>query len=493
MEPARSGRRPARVEGLLAWTRDGATDHRWSPRWLWTPQPDKPFAWTILVGGNGTGKTQLAKELGRALARRAEFGDSAEGSCALAVWKRSAPRLVCWYERIAPWARGASIPWDAGLVGKLAHRHEGSRVERLKEWLPRAPTLLILDDPAPGLSEKVISILDARKDRFWYPVRLLIVDQFIPADVPIRADSSGTVWHDRNDPSEHRTPFVLPDVRFDVAQFRTVLANGYWVVGTDGAPELKRGDGEIQALWDRKDLERLVDVVEGNPVLLALAVHWLRPTAAHRKGRTVGDLLDDRVHLLDDEEKEFVEPAAASLRELVAHRLVSERIEELFQGVGAIAPGGGEDPLRMSIACATIADGIPRKEAVAVFRLPDTDHEKLHRLFRMRAAQSQRSRRSALGYSGLASSVRSRTRRFSRMPNGSTRSSAKPGAFTPTARSSRSRGPGSLQGRSHASRRAWSLRPRATGASSSWRRRALPVCLARAARAHACDRRRLGR
>jgi hypothetical protein len=63
--------------GLLRWAKQGATGDRWKLDWIFEgPQLLEPFSWTILIGGNGIGKTQLARELARHLACRDRFGDS---------------------------------------------------------------------------------------------------------------------------------------------------------------------------------------------------------------------------------------------------------------------------------------------------------------------------------------------------------------------------------------------------------------------------------
>jgi hypothetical protein len=98
--------------------------------------------------------------------------------------------LGCWWRHVAPWRnRAESDPWDVGLIGKYGERDDLERIASLKTWQPRRPTLLILDDPPMGTSKEAIQALKDHQSQFWYPVRLLIVDQFVPADLPIDPDA----------------------------------------------------------------------------------------------------------------------------------------------------------------------------------------------------------------------------------------------------------------------------------------------------------------
>ena len=101
-------------------------------------------------------------------------------------------------------------------------------------------------------------------------------------------------------------------------------------------------------------MTRLVDAVEKNPLLLALAVLWLD---ADRR-RTVADLLS--TNLAEAERQLGLESEHASLRELVAHRLLSDRVEELYQGYSKVDDKSGTS-LRKAVACATIAGGMAAK------------------------------------------------------------------------------------------------------------------------------------
>ena len=154
---------------LQAWLGGSGREARWTPPWRGGAQKRKPaFSWTILLGGNGTGKSQLAREFGRHITR-----SGATDGCS----ERLRSRVDRWWRRIAWWRTVGDAPWDAGPVAR-----NPERLARLKEWLPRAPTLLILDDLAMGYCAEVIGALASNQEKFWYPVRLLIVDQFIPAD-----------------------------------------------------------------------------------------------------------------------------------------------------------------------------------------------------------------------------------------------------------------------------------------------------------------------
>ncbi len=379
-----------RYTGLLGWhmPEEGPTRDAWNALRSWAlmgiaeldvqafrrresgRRTQDPFSWTILLGPNGSGKSQLTKELGRDLGQRAILGDG--------VPRPGAPgrrrlRLRQWWHRV----RGKTlenVPWDAGMVAKRGDRKDDHRLERLKTWLPRAPTFLILDDPPLTVCSKVIETLAARQDKYLFPVRLVIVDQFIPADLPVMKNTDRVGWHHSDAASVAFSPIFLAAPAFDVERFRKVLAQGYWVKEAKAPPILER---DLPALYRYEDMERLVSAVDGSPMLLALATHWLR-----RRGRSVEMLLRGTLDIVAEEEKVFFGPTGEDLRALVSHRLVTERIEELYEGFKAVDLHQPHDKaaLRKSIACATIADGISSRTARERFKLGGDDTD-LHRVF----------------------------------------------------------------------------------------------------------------
>jgi hypothetical protein len=368
-------------DALKTWVGVSGKQARWSPAWIWgRPRRADSFRWTIVLGGNGMGKSQLARELGRHLARRTP----SEGGTHDSANRDSAPaRLHRWWCRVACWRTADDVPWDAGLIGRSEDRQK-----LLAAWLPRAPTLLILDDPPAGGCDAVISALARNQSKFWYPVRLVIVAQFVPPDLPIVKNSRRPGWHHRDSTEEAYAPVELPAVEFDAKRFRATLAGGLWVSREDarGVKKIVLETGaSIPSLVRDVDFERLVGAVDGSPLLLGLAAHWLQ-----RPGATLDDLLRLPTKLIDDEAELFCEEkyshdstpahlAAVDLRRTVAHRLVSERVQHLYDSLRRLELPSPAAVCK-AVACATIAGGISRAAALKEFGVK-LEPATLHRLF----------------------------------------------------------------------------------------------------------------
>lgn len=337
---------------LLAWAAQGAGDGRWRLEWLFhQPQVPEPFSWTVLIGPNGVGKSQVARELGRYL------GSMDRGAENLGPFSR----LGIWWRRVVPRTRRReSDPWHTGHIVKVGDRPDAVRFGLLDSWRPSAPTLMILDDPAIGTAGLVIEKLEARQKLFWYPVRLVVIDQFIPADLPIDSDHDRAAWHFKNAPSVRFTPVVLREEIIDVAKFRALLGEGVWIYRNREAYLVKGTD--ISALYGTKALQQLVDVLEGNPLLVALAMLWFAEDLA----RTVPELL--RTDMLTAEEEQIFSGDQKELKTLVAHRLIRERVEDLYDGYINQETGKGT-AVRLSVACATLANGMDIEQARNIFGL----------------------------------------------------------------------------------------------------------------------------
>ena len=68
--------------------------------------------------------------------------------------------------------RRADEPWDDAW---LSVADEG-RLAALARWLPRRPTLIVLDQPVGGLTARVLAALSLAARRGEYPVRVLVLD-----------------------------------------------------------------------------------------------------------------------------------------------------------------------------------------------------------------------------------------------------------------------------------------------------------------------------
>lgn len=144
------------------------------------------FAWTVIAGPSGIGKTRLALEFGRHLAQREAFG----GTPPKASLLRRATQVV----RTSLRLRSVTHPWDAGWIESLSAvqpssvtRSRLNVLERLKSWTPRKPTYLLLDDPLPDDAKSVVQILNAAAERgaYNFVVRLVIVGPAVPEELEL--------------------------------------------------------------------------------------------------------------------------------------------------------------------------------------------------------------------------------------------------------------------------------------------------------------------
>lgn len=165
----------------------------------------RAFSWALLVGRSGGGKSRMADEFARSLGRRDVLGDHARSNATRAQ-RWAAHRLsVGAALRRARRKPAATDPWDAG---RPAHRRDSETAlmqnadhfkELLKHWQPRAPTLIVFEDPRAEEAAHLISWLVARtapsggehtEPAYRFPVRLLIVNQTMPADLKLVPDPS---------------------------------------------------------------------------------------------------------------------------------------------------------------------------------------------------------------------------------------------------------------------------------------------------------------
>jgi hypothetical protein len=238
-----------------------------------TEQP-KPFEWALVVGRPGAGKSRTTDEFSRrVLARRELLGDHRETNPDSSLFERA--KVAAGIHRLrlgAWWRRGIRCPaigdpWD---VGRPAHRRQGGAplpfshtyIDRLSAWRPRAPTLVILEDPCANEASKLIEILQQQMEHYVFPVRLLIVNQTIPADLSV--DFNEGTW--RSDQSYFSNKLWAFDERvyFSFSEFRILLSSRF----PDGGD--KRG-------WlyprDEESFKRLT--FGGNPLLVEALIDWL--------------------------------------------------------------------------------------------------------------------------------------------------------------------------------------------------------------------------
>ena len=322
-----------RLQGWL----DKGSDYQWRK---FKPTVENPFTWASLSGPNGLGKTQISLEFGKSIstARQPQLGVNGCDS----RWKLVKARLANW------WKRSPRQPWDVGCLSGGGDR----LLETLESWLPRRPTLLILDDPLPTKTKKLITTLVARQEKFHYPVRLLLVDQFVPLfeeDVLNRSLTES---------------INLPTVEFT----REVCGTALRINTLSGKAE---SDESVRELWASDNRDRFHRETHGWPLIVALGALWLS-----RPGRSVTQLINQS--FLDEEESETQAFRDASLGP-AAHHLIRERAREL---INTALPHDypHRETVFKALACSTLAGGIPL-ESIRRTYLNLPGNSELKRLF----------------------------------------------------------------------------------------------------------------
>jgi|SRR5665213_806149 len=140
----------------------------------------KPFLWTAFVGRPGSGKTRSALQLAFQLAKRDETGRT--------QWIPHKHFLYWIWRVFFRKRRSLGGAWDIANIPSEKERDEPP-ASLLAKWRPRRPTLLLLDEPPPAKAFDVVSALQASQSRFRYRVRLLVINQTVPADLTLTISS----------------------------------------------------------------------------------------------------------------------------------------------------------------------------------------------------------------------------------------------------------------------------------------------------------------
>lgn len=237
---------------LEGWAFDGslrkAKKRSDAPMW-------QPFSVAILVGRSGGGKTRMAAEFGRHLARRDALGTDGRSR---PIWKFGVYlRRVMW-----GWDVRRDDPWDAGLLLKSEGERWEQYLARLAVWQPRAPTLLIMDDPGRGEISQVLTTLAGGLASARHPVRLLIVNQSVPTDSPFRYDSSEDRW-------------LYGSVRANPPPIR--LGRDAWFNPRETRLAVFQSGALANVPEETRALVRdeLFDISRGNPLIVELAAEYL--------------------------------------------------------------------------------------------------------------------------------------------------------------------------------------------------------------------------
>lgn len=250
-----AGRRRAVWDQLVDWARKGVRARQ--GYWIFS-KPTRPLTMTVLTGRAGSGKSRMAYELALHLSQRTMDTDRGQAFARLRAWATFA---------LAPGRIGTRTPWDVALI-PLPETGQG-RDRGLKEWRPRRPTLILLDDPGPGQSAQIWSTLEANASLFRHPVRLLVANQSVPYDSGYAfsdtvGESGGWTFH--GSPAD-TPPIVLPLEAWFTEAETTMLARRANLVGAAASAQSAVGQTLAATLFK---------VTRGNPLLVQLAFEWVR-------------------------------------------------------------------------------------------------------------------------------------------------------------------------------------------------------------------------
>ena len=270
------------------------------------------FGWLLIAGDSGMGKSRIAMEVARSF----RGADQLRGRHTFVSWLRI--RLL---QRQCRATDGFDVGWlnppssaksRPDFTKPYQHWLDRRSVavdnwaeSALSKWLPRYPTILILDDPREGDAELVINILGEKSSKFLCPVRLLIVNQ----------TKARELLENQSVRSAFRPPIYF-DSRYKLTQddVDQILRN---IEGPHAGP------GAIR---------KILEISNGVPLLVECAVAKLRD------GTSLDDLTGESV---------------------VAHRV--DRLIEALTSAGIDSSAG-----MIVLAAATLADGVSLAEVEAI-------------------------------------------------------------------------------------------------------------------------------
>ncbi len=156
--------------------------------------------------------------------------------------------------------------WDSGVI-------DPQRLQHLRGWRPRRPTVVLLDDPAPGVTVEVVAILmsAAQAGAFAHKVRLIIINQTMPLDLE----------HHYKMGAVANLVLTLGSKTFGEREIRIL------------APRMLAGSAATK-LYMTRDINRFAVITEGNPLLVELGFEWLSSGGSLSK-MTRTKLLDARL------------------------------------------------------------------------------------------------------------------------------------------------------------------------------------------------------
>jgi hypothetical protein len=285
------------------------------------------FQWTIIAGQAGAGKSRMAMECARKLSR-------AKARETGSRWRWRRILISEWCRRKWPWSRRhPTHPWDTGLIPASP---SPNYLEALARWRPRRPTFLVLDDPRPDVSRSVVDLFNRQHQGFRYPVRLLIVDQVLPAELDFRFSDAANIWQSGCD-GFHQQVFFLDS--------KSPL----------GFEEISRFAVELclpkRIWWDPNNpqVRQFIGRMRGNALLIELGLRAIK--------------------------------AGSPIDQLDESRLLGEYVERIVRIVDAIRLGGWAERRHLhALAAATIA-GVMAGDEAFIHPKESIERDPIHKAF----------------------------------------------------------------------------------------------------------------
>ena len=366
----------AATQALLAWIHDGSGDGRWGRFWPRQPTAGnipgwQPLKLALLTGANGVGKSALVAALGNRLATGCFNNWARADSDHDFMFHRQQLQagVGAWTRRMLPWLRRqTNDPWD---VGVLTSRDELQRAA-LNTWEPRRPTLLIVDEP-DGRTSEALRILSSRRNAFWYPVRVLMIDQAFPLALDDYVPSPATTeWPAL--PLEHSKELNLGDVHFDEGAVRALWSalceeqGKLWANRPAGDQVDKRDFIFVsKKLWGADEVLMLLKFSGPNPLHIALALAELvgtRQTVYEMCRTAIGGQASTAIN-----QEAQLQVLDGLDRSLLSHRLIAQRAADLvitYESILRQQAPGLEHEVMLAVAAATVTGGLslPRELSV---------------------------------------------------------------------------------------------------------------------------------
>ncbi|MBK7664243.1 MAG: hypothetical protein IPJ21_11990 [Sterolibacteriaceae bacterium] len=355
-------------EALLAWIRDGAGDGRWGG--FWPRQPTsrnadnwQPLKLALLTGANGVGKSALVDALCRRLAS-VRLANSTNIDAERGIRSRLRERRAtagAWMRTVLPWLRrNESDPWDVGVLTP----GDELQIAALRTWEPRRPTVFVIDEPDAGASQ-ALKVLEGRRDAFWHPVRVLLIDQAFPPALDDYLPSPAAEKPPAL-PLEHSNDLDLGNLRLDEGAVRGMWRalcdeqRQLWAARTTDSPNGAPDFGRIsKKLWHSDEVKKVLRLSDGNPLPVALVLAELAGTTqtVFEVGLGAGAGPVSRAMETEAALQSFECLDCSQLR----HRMIAKRAADLvstYEGILQRQALNVQHEVMLAIAAATVTGGL---------------------------------------------------------------------------------------------------------------------------------------